>query len=63
MAEKYVPDERKGKTPEEQLRKEEPGNLPEKKIGLMTVKMIQDLRRRKEAETMKIQETFDSEMI
>ena len=30
MAEKYVPDERKGKTPE-QLRKEEPGNLPEKK--------------------------------
>ena len=34
------------KTPEKQLNEVEIGNLPEKEFRIMTVKMIQDLRKR-----------------
>ena len=43
-----------GKTPEEQLREVEIGNLPEKELRVMTVKMIQDLGKRMEVQTEKI---------
>ena len=39
------------------------GNLPEKVIRIMIVKMIQELRKRMEAQTKKIQEMFNEEMI
>ena len=39
------------KTPEEQLSEVEIGNLPEKEFRIMIVKMIQDLRKRMEAQT------------
>ena len=39
------------KTPEEQLSEVEIGNLPEKEFRIMTVKMIQDLRKRVEVQT------------
>ena len=38
------------KTPEEQLNEVEIGNLPEKEFKVMTVKMIQDLGKRMEAQ-------------
>ena len=47
------------KTPEEQLSEVEIGNLPEKEFIVMTVKMIQDLRKRMEAQIKKIQEMFN----
>ena len=34
------------KTPEKQLNEVEIGNLPEKEVRMITVKMIQDLRKR-----------------
>ena len=37
------------KIPENQLNKVEIGNLPEKEFRIMTVKMIQELRKRMEA--------------
>ena len=44
------------KTPEEQLSEVEIGDLPKKEFRVMTVKMIQDLRKRIEAQTKKTQE-------
>ena len=38
------------KNPQEQLNEEEIGNLPEKEFRVMTVKMIQDLGKRMEAD-------------
>lgn len=43
------------KTPEERLSEVEVCNLHEKYFRVMTIKMIQYLRKRKEAETKKIQ--------
>ena len=37
------------KTPEKQLNEVEIGNLPEKELRIMILKMIQDLRKRMEA--------------
>ena len=42
------------KTPEKQLNDVEIGNLPEKEFRIMTVKMIQGLRKRMEAKTKKM---------
>ena len=39
------------KTQEKQLNEMEIGNLPEKEFRIMTVKMIQDLRKRMEENT------------
>ena len=50
------------KTPEEQLSKIEIGNLTKKEFRVMIVKMIQDLRKRIEAQTEKIQEIFNKEL-
>ena len=38
------------KTPEEQISEMEIGNLPEKQFRVMTVKIIQDLRKRMDAQ-------------
>ena len=43
------------KTPEKQLSEVEVGNLPEKEFRIMTVKMMQDLRKRMEAKIEKTQ--------
>ena len=52
MAEKYVKE--KDKTPEEQPSEVEIGNLTQKEFCAMTVKIIQDLRKKKmEAQTEK----------
>ena len=37
---------RQGKNPQDQINEEEIGNLPEKELRVMVVKMIQDLRNR-----------------
>ena len=50
------------KTPEEQLSEVEIGNLPEKEFIVMTVKMIQDLRKRMEAQIKKMQEMFNKDL-
>ena len=50
------------KTPEEQLREVEIGNLPEKEFTAMIMKMIQDLRKRMEAQIEKIQEIFTKDL-
>ena len=50
------------KTPEKQLSELEIVNLPEKEYRVMTVKVVQDLRKRMEAQTMKIQEMFKKEL-
>ena len=42
------------KTPEKELNEVELGNLPEKESRIMTVKMIQDLRKRLEVKIKKI---------
>ena len=42
------------KTPEKQLNVVEIGNLPGKEFRIMTVKMIQDLRKRMEAKIEKV---------
>ena len=49
------------KSPEEQLSEVEIGNLPEKEFRIMIAKMIQDLRKRMEEQTEKIQEMFNKE--
>ena len=46
------------KTPEKQLNEVEIGNLPEKEVTIMIVKMIQDLGKRMEAKMEKMQEMF-----
>ena len=38
------------------------GNVPEKEFRLMIIKMIQDIRKRMEAWTEKIQEMFNEEL-
>ena len=50
------------KTPEEQLSEIEIGNLPEKEFRVMIVKMIQDLRKRKETQIEKTQEMFNKDL-
>ena len=47
---------------QEQLNEEEIGNLSEKEFIAMIVKMIQNLRKRMEAQTKKIKEMFDKEI-
>ena len=47
-----------GKNPQDQMNKEEIGNLPEKEFRVMIVKMIQNLRNRME----KVQETFNKDL-
>ena len=49
------------KTPEKQLNVVI-GNLPEKEFRIMIVKMIQDLRKRMEAKTEKMQEMFTKDL-
>ena len=48
--------------PEKQLNEVEIGNLPEKEFRIMTVKMIQDLRKRMEAKIEKMQEVFTKDL-
>ena len=50
------------KTPEEQLNEVEIGNLPKKDFRVMRIKMIQELRKRMEAQTKKKQEIFNKEL-
>ena len=50
------------KTPEKQLNEVEIGNLPEKEFRIMIVKMIQDLRKRMEANTEKMQEMLTQDL-
>ena len=50
------------KTPEKQINEEEIGNLPEKECRIMTVKMIQDFRKRMEAKMEKMQEMFNKDL-
>ena len=47
-----------GKNPPDQTNEEEIGSLPEKEFRIMVVKIIQNLRNRKE----KIQETFNKDL-
>ena len=53
---------KRDKTPEEQLGDVETGNLPEKEFIVMTVTMMQDLRKRMEAQTKKRQEMVNKEL-
>ena len=50
------------KTPEKQLNEVEIGNLPEKQFRIIIVKMIQDLGKRMEAKTEKMQEMFNKDL-
>ena len=50
------------KTPEKQLNEMEVGNLPEKEIRIMIVKMIQDLGKRMEAKIEKMQQMFTEDL-
>ena len=50
------------KTPEKQPNEVEIGNLPEKEFRMMIVKTIQDLRKRMEAKTEKMQEIFNKDL-
>ena len=50
------------KTQEKQLNEVEIGNLPEKEFRIMIVKMIQDLRKRMEAQIEKMQEMFNKDL-
>ena len=47
---------------EEQLNEVETGNLPKIEFRVMIVKMVQDLRKRTEAHTEKIQEMFNEDL-
>ena len=47
------------KTPEKQLNEVQIGNLPEKEFRITIVKMIQNLGKRMEAKTEKMQEMFN----
>ena len=46
---------------QDQINKEETGNLPEKEFRVTTVKIIQNLRNRMEAQIEKIQEMFNKD--
>ena len=50
------------KGPEKQLSEVEIGNLPGKEFRVMIVKMIQDLRKRMEAQIKKLQEMFNKDL-
>ena len=50
------------KTPEKQRNEVEIGNLAEKELRIMIVKMIQDLGRRMEAKIEKMQEMFNKDL-
>ena len=50
------------KTPEKQLNEVEIGNLPEKELKIMTVKITQDLGKRMEAKIEKMQEMFNKDL-
>ena len=50
------------KTPEKQLNEVEIGNLPEKEIRIIIVKMTQDLGKRMEAKMEKMQEVFNKDL-
>ena len=50
------------KTPEKQLNEVEIGNFPEKEFRIMIVKMIQNLGKRMEAKTEKMQEMFNKDL-
>ena len=50
-----------GKTPEKQLNEVEIGKLPEKEFRIMIVQMIEDLRKRMEA-NIKMQEMFNKDL-
>ena len=50
------------KTPEKQLNEVEIGNLPEKEFRIMIMKMIQDLGKRMEAKTKKMQDMFNKDL-
>ena len=52
----------KDKTPEKKLNEVETGNLPKKEFRIMIVKMIQDLGKRMEAKTEKMQEMFNKDL-
>ena len=51
-----------GKTPEKQRNEVEIGNLPEKGLWIMIVKMIQDLGKRMEAKIEMMQEMFNKDL-
>ena len=50
------------KTQEKQLNEVKIGNHPEKQFRIMIVKMIQDLGKRMEAKTEKMQEMFNKDL-
>ena len=50
------------KTPEKQLNEVEIGNLPEKQFRIMIVKMIQDLGKRMDAKSEKMQEMVNKDL-
>ena len=50
------------KTPEEQLSEVEICNLPKKEFRVMIVKMIQEFRKRMDAQSGKLQEVFNKEL-
>ena len=50
------------KNRQEELNEEEMGNLPEKEFRAITVKMIENFRKRMEAQIEKIQEIFNKEL-
>ena len=51
-----------GKNLQDQINEEEIGNLPEKEIRVMIVKMIQNLGNRMEAQIEKIQERLNKHL-
>ena len=51
-----------GQHPQNKIKEEEIGNLPEKIFRVMTVKMTQDLRNRMEVQIQKIQESFNKDL-
>ena len=50
------------KTPEEQQSEVERANLPEKEFKVMIVKMIQELEKKMDAQSEKLQEVFNKEL-
>ena len=48
--------------PQDQINEEERGNLSEKEFRVIRVKMIQNLRNRKEARIEKLQEMFNKDL-
>ena len=61
-AEGYVPDEGTRKKPIKRTNEVEIGNLPEKELRIMIVKMIQDLGKRMEAKIENMQEMFNKDL-